>query len=132
MAKDAKGHDSESRGGSYHNIDKNLNGPGKHVGYANGPWRIQKGQGAGYGATHAASGDFFSGKTLGAISKGLSDRASSMAYSRAPYARSATDIAAQHDIPTGHLSPDAYAKGLADRYHAEHGWSGDVGKHNGG
>ncbi len=73
MAKDAKGHGSSSRGGSYQNIDKNLKGPGRHVGYANGPWQISK-LGAGYLATHSQTGESFRGDSLGHVSDQLAAR----------------------------------------------------------
>ena len=72
--KDAQGHGSNSRGGSYPNIDKNLRGPGKHVGYANGAWRITK-LGSGYLATHSQTGESFRGDSLGHVSDQLAARA---------------------------------------------------------
>jgi len=75
--KDAKGHGSEARGGgSYHNIDNNLRGPGKHVGYSAGGdvWHIQKSNGPKsdwYSGTRQGNGDTVSGKGLGAISRKL-------------------------------------------------------------
>ncbi len=103
--KDAKGHGSAGRG-SYHNIDKNLNGPGRHVGYANGSWRIEK-SGSAYRATHRDSGDTFSGNTLGAISQGLSDRAAGMAYQRSGAADALAGGGAKSDAAPIHDSMTA-------------------------
>jgi hypothetical protein len=82
MAKDARGHGSNSRGGSYPNIDTNLKGPGRHVGYSNGPWQINK-LGAGYLATHSRTGESFRGDSLGHVSDQLAarDAASKTSYS---------------------------------------------------
>lgn len=70
MAKDAQGHGSESRGG-YQNIDKNLRGPGKHVGYGLGDvWRISN-NGGGYRAVGQKSGTSFGAPTLREVSATL-------------------------------------------------------------
>lgn len=71
--KDPQGHGSNP-GGSYQNIDKNLRGAGKHVGYSNGAWRISK-LGSGYLATHNRTGDSFRGDNLGHVSDQLAARA---------------------------------------------------------
>lgn len=76
MAKDAKGHGSEKRGGggSYPNIDNNLRGGGKHVGYSNGDvWHIQK-SGNAYQGTHQGTGESIRGRTLGDVSGQLQKR----------------------------------------------------------
>jgi len=67
MAKDALGHGSDPRGG-YQNIDQNLRGPGKHVGYGLGDvWRIGKG-GSGYRAVGQKSNTSFGAPTLREVS----------------------------------------------------------------
>lgn len=102
--KDAKGHGSDGRGGSYPNIDKNLRGPGKHVGYTAGgdAWHIQKSNGPKsqwYSATKQDHSDSFAGKGLAAISAGLQQRGDA-------WLQGALGTAAQHGIPTDHLAPD--------------------------
>ncbi len=77
--KDQKGHGSNSRSGSYPNIDKNLKGPGKHVGYATGAWRITGLGGGRYQAVHQQTGDMIFGNSLGHISSQLTDRANEAA-----------------------------------------------------
>jgi hypothetical protein len=108
MAKDAKGHGSDARGGgSYHNINNNLRGPGKHVGYAaaGDVYHIQKSNGPKsnwYSAVQQNGNDVFSGKGLGAISQKLQERSDAF-HERAIGGASA--VAAQHGIPTSHLTP---------------------------
>jgi hypothetical protein len=57
------------------NIDQNLRGPGKHVGYSAGDvWHIQKSNGPRsnwYSGVRRSNGDVISGKGLGAISQKL-------------------------------------------------------------
>lgn len=89
MPKDALGHGSNSRGGSYQNIDKNLRGPGKHVGYADGPWHINK-VGSGYGAQKQGGPGYIVGKSLGDISNRLAAEALSSGTSK-------SDAAPVHD-----------------------------------
>jgi hypothetical protein len=107
MAKDAKGHGSDSRGGSYPNIDKNLRGPGKHSGYsaAGDVWHIQKSNGPKsdwYTGVRQSNGDVISGKGLGAISQRL--QADSDAWTKQALSSPAVGVAAQHGIDTSHLS----------------------------
>lgn len=74
MAKDAKGHGSNSRGGSYMNIERSAFRKGQHVGYGGGTFRIAK-SGSGYRATEQHTGESFSGVSLGHVSQQLTDRA---------------------------------------------------------
>lgn len=111
MAKDAKGHGSNARGasagGSYQNIDKNLRGPGKHVGYAGGDiFHIGKSGAGGYVGIGQKNAGLVSGKTLGDISAKLTryDGDAQLATAR---------IAAMHGIQTDHLNPAAAAHGGA-------------------
>lgn len=72
--KDTKGHGSNSRGGSYQNIDRSGFRKGEHVGYGDGTFRITN-LGAGYLATEQRTGESFRGDSLGHVSSQLTDRA---------------------------------------------------------
>jgi hypothetical protein len=130
IMKDSKGHGSNTRGGSYPNIDVNLRGPGQHVGYGNGPWRITK-LGSGYLGTHAKSGDTIRGTSLGHISSQLqeiSDRAYPGA-GRSPFGADGQNKLMADRLASGPKSaPAPVHESMANRYQAEHGWDGDVGK----
>ena len=92
MAKDAKGHGSNARGGSYPNIErsafrKNRDGTQAHVGYGDGTYRISKygnpGSATAYVATEQNGlAPSFYGNSLGHISQQLSDRAAAKELAR--------------------------------------------------
>lgn len=100
--------------GSYHNIDKNARGPGKHIGYGGGEaYHIQKSNGDKsnwYSAVGQRSGAVVSGKGLGQISAKLSNTDTMEKVGN----RTPTNIAAQHNIPTGHLKQDMWGRTDAD------------------
>lgn len=77
MAKDAKGHGSDGRGGAS-NIDRNARGPGKHIGYGGSDvYHVQKSNGPKsdwYHAVGQKSGDVLTGKGLGEISAKLANK----------------------------------------------------------
>lgn len=81
MAKDAKGHGSNSRGGSYPNIDRSGFRKGQHVGYGDGTFRITN-LGTGYLATEQRTGESFRGDSLGHMSSILTDRAAKAELAR--------------------------------------------------
>ncbi len=104
--KDEKGHGSNSRGGSYPNIDKNLRGAGKHVGYAGGEnFNIQKSNGsksAWYSAVGNA-GTVFSGKGLGEISGKLTDHAAAAELARGSQKSDAVPVHSGAGGPQSHF-----------------------------
>lgn len=108
MPKDAKGHGSNARGGSYSNIDRNLRGPGRHVGYADGTWHISK-SGRGYQATHQRTNDMLFSDSLGGMSKKLSDQAAARQLASGPKSAPAPvhDAMVDHDPVKGHLQQAA-------------------------
>lgn len=98
--KDAKGHGSNSRG-SYPNIDMNLRGPGKHVGYAGGDvFHIRPSGAGGFVGVGQKNAGLVSGNTLRAISDKLIQYDQDAARARN---NPAIAIAQQHDISTEHL-----------------------------
>ena len=106
MAKDRGGHGSESRGGS--SFD-NINAQRKAQGFKPMP---EKNRGM-----H----DFFDYMAGSGPKPDFMNAASAVVGSGPKSAPVET-----------HPAHEEYAKGLEASYRAQHGWSGDVGKHNGG
>ena|ERR1700676_126893 len=111
MAKDAKGHGSDARGG-YPNIDRsafrrNKDGTAQHVGYGDGTFRIAK-SGGGYRATEQNTGESFSGNSLSHISQQLSARSSARSLMTSELTRvNNSDRAAAQELARGSNKSDA-------------------------
>lgn len=130
MPKDARGHGSNPRGGG-----RDQKGLEKRHGLKSGDLGDPRSRAA-YRASEAlAKGDF---KAADAIRRsvglpgGNADRAAASQLASGPKSAPAPVHEAMREAAFREKDPAKLSEGLSKAYHAEHGWSGDVGKHKGG